>query len=115
QANPWVGIRNALEFRGGPITRTVIYDHDFDFAFVVCGEQSPQSFRDFFSFVVSGNHYTDRLREICSRSAFKLISEPDDNQRTDYHEGSRHDHEGPEEFLDAVVNSKSGSAHQTGK
>ena len=106
---------DTLNFRSGVISRAVVHDDDFDFAFVVCGKQRAQSLHDDFFFVVRGHYDTDRLGKICFRSAPKLIREPNDNQRANDHQGRRHDHECPEKLFDAVVNAKSGTADQTGE
>src|SRR6266545_7481993 len=111
--NARVAIRNAFNFFGGLVARTVIDNNDFDFAFVVRRKKCAQSFRDHFSFIVGSDHYTDGLRKICFRSASETISKPDDNQRANDYKRGRDDHERPEEFLDTMIDAKTGAAHET--
>ena len=115
QSDAGLSERDALDFRRSLVMRTVVHDDNFNFAFVICGEKRAQSFRDHLSFVISSHHHTDRLRKICFRSAPKTIREPDDNEGASDHQRRRHNHERPEELLDAVVNAKPGAAYQTGK
>ena len=91
--------------------RTVVHDHHFDFAAVICRKKRPQSLRDHFLLVVSGYDHANRLGEIRFRAAAKAVCEPDHNEGAHDHQCRGDNHERPEEFFDAVVNAKSCAAH----
>jgi hypothetical protein len=84
-ANTRIAVRNAVNLFSSLVARTVIHHDNFNFAFVVRGEQRAQSFRNHFAFVVGSNYDADWLCEICSRRALKTISEPDNDQRANDH------------------------------
>ena len=48
------------------------------------------------------------------RTGAKTISQPDHDQCANDDQRSRHNHEGPEKFLDAVIEAKTSAADEPG-